>query len=265
MTEYNVLGTPLLATSYADLEKLCLEWARKPGPTGVEFANTQIVTMRRHDPEFAEIHGAFHYLVPDGMPLIWCMNRGGARLKDRVYGPTFMRKFMSHSPAGATHYLLGSTEEVGKLVRERFQRENPNIRFVGSFHGRCGPDGMLDRDAEVIEELNRLSPDFIWLGFGAPKQQTWVSKHLHLLKRGVVFTIGFGYDVNAGTKPDAPVWMQRVGLTWMFRLATEPKRLGPRYLKYNLLFLFYLLRDSIRGGAIKPVSRPLDSPAVQIR
>ena len=65
----------------------------------------------------------------------------------------------------------------------------------------------------------------------------------------MILTVGFAFDVNAGLKPDAPAWMQRCGLTWIFRLASEPRRLGSRYLKHNLLFLYYLLRDGLRGRA----------------
>ena len=93
----------------------------------------------------------------------------------------------------------------------------------------------------TADEINRLSPDFIWVGFGTPKQQAWVKRHKHLLRRGVILTVGFAFDVNAGMKPDAPGWMQRLGLTWVFRLASEPRRLAPRYLRYNFLFLWYLL------------------------
>ena len=89
----------------------------------------------------------------------------------------------------------------------------------------------------------------VWVGFGTPKQQAWVKQHKHLIRRGVILTVGFAFDVNAGMKPDAPDWMQGLGLTWIFRLCSEPRRLGPRYLRYNLLFLWYLLLDGLRGRA----------------
>ena len=159
-----------------------------------------------------------------------------------------MRRFLSDLPAGFSHYLLGGSEECGRRLRENFSKINPSLRFVGSFHGRCGTDGLLEGTAEqeVHEEINRLSPDFIWVGFGTPKQQAWVKRHRTLIRRGVILTVGFAFDVNAGMKPDAPAWMQRVGLTWIYRLASEPRRLASRYLRYNSLFLYYLLRD--RGG-----------------
>jgi N-acetylglucosaminyldiphosphoundecaprenol N-acetyl-beta-D-mannosaminyltransferase len=251
MHEYKVLGTPLLTTDYDGLGKLCLAWARENKCVALDFANTQIITMRRHDPEFRTLTSTDDVFPPDGMPLIWCLNAAGAGLKDRVYGPTFMRRFMEKVPPGFTHYLLGGSEECGARLKQSLSSVNPTLKFLGSFHGRCSVDGQLEgaSDQEVTDEINRLNPDFIWVGFGAPKQQAWVKKHKHLLKRGVILSVGFAFDVNAGMKPDAPAWMQRLGITWAFRFWSEPRRLGPRYLKYNFLFLWYLLVDGIRGKA----------------
>ena len=88
-----------------------------------------------------------------------------------------------------------------------------------------------------MEELQRLQPDYIWVGLGTPKQQAWVSRHKHLLGRGVIFGVGFAFDANAGLKPDAPLWMQRSGLEWFYRLITEPRRLAKRYLINNPIFV----------------------------
>lgn len=247
MTVLRVLDTSLLVTDYAALAEQARQWAQLPGARAVEFANTHIVAMSRHDPAFRRLIGACDYLIPDGMPLVWCLNRMGAGLQDRVYGPTFMRQFME-TVSESTHYLIGGSEACGELLRKRFGACNPQARIVGAFHGRCSADGRLEGAAgeEVMEELERLKPDYIWVGLGTPKQQAWVSRHKHLLARGVIFGVGFAFDANAGLKPDAPQWMQRSGLTWLYRLCSEPARLGPRYLKYNSLFLWYLLRHGLR-------------------
>ena len=251
MRTINLLGTPLLITDYDRLAADCLRWAREPRCRALDFANTQIVTLRRHDPAFRDLTESYDYFPADGMPLVWCLNRAGAGLRDRVYGPSFMRKFLASVPAHFTHYLLGGSEECGAKLQRRFQQLNPGVKFIGAFHGKCHPNGHLDGDAEskLIAELQQLSPDFIWVGFGTPKQQAWVRRHKHLLRRGVILTVGFAFDVNAGMKPDAPKWMQRCGLTWLYRLCSEPRRLGPRYLRYNFLFLYYLLQEGWRGSA----------------
>jgi N-acetylglucosaminyldiphosphoundecaprenol N-acetyl-beta-D-mannosaminyltransferase len=251
MKRMHVLEAPLLVTDYDELSSLCVRWSQAPRCRLLEFVNTQIVTMRRHDAGFADVMSAYDELVPDGMPLVWCLNRAGAGMQDRVYGPTFMRRFLGSAPAGSTHFLIGGSTECGARLREVFLKENPGLRFVGAFHGRCGADGSLEGDAEVelLREINRLGPDFIWVGFGTPKQQAWARRHKSLLKRGLVLTVGFAFDANAGMKPDAPDWMQRVGLTWLYRMVSEPRRLLPRYVKWNSLFLLYLVWDGIRGRA----------------
>lgn len=239
----DILGTPLVPTSYEELAEHCQSLLSRGGVSVVNMTNTQVVTMRRHHREFREITRSVDLFIPDGMPLVWCLNQRGAGLSDRVYGPTFMRRVLQ-KPAGITHYLLGGSEEIGRRLRERF----PETRFVGSYHGRCDEDGRLAGDAEkaVIEEINHLSPDFIWIGLGAPKQDLWIHKHKEMIKRGVIFAVGFAFDVNAGSKKDAPDWMQRLGITWFFRLLSEPRRLLGRYLKYNTLFLYYLLTDGLK-------------------
>ena len=247
----HVLRAPLLVTDYDELSSLCVEWARAPRCRLLEFVNTQIVTMRRHDAAFRDLMSAYDDLLPDGMPLVWCLNRAGAGLRDRVYGPAFMRRFLETAPAGSTHYLLGGSAECGARLKAVFSKRNPNVRFVGAFHGRCSAEGSLEGAAEreVVDEINRLSPDFIWVGFGTPKQQAWAGRHKPRLRRGVVLTVGFAFDANAGLKSDAPAWMQRGGLTWLYRMVSEPRRLGLRYVKWNSLFLYYLLRDGWRGQA----------------
>src|SRR5207244_8847607 len=86
-SQLHVLGTPLLLTDYSGLMAKCQEWARGGRCVALEFANTQIVVLRRHETEFREQTGAFDWFIPDGMPLIWCLIRAGAGLRDLVYGP----------------------------------------------------------------------------------------------------------------------------------------------------------------------------------
>ena len=247
MRTIDLLGTPLAATTYAELAQKCREWSRANGTHAIDFANTQIVTLRRHEAKFRTLTQQIDTFVPDGMPLVWCLNQMGANLSDRVYGPTFMRVFLDAPPDHSTHYLLGGSEVTGRSLRAQF----PQANFVGNFHGYCDTDGRLagEADERVISELNELSPDFVWIGLGTPKQYGWLHRNRQRLARGVFLTVGFAFDVNGGTKPDAPEWMQRRGLTWVFRIWSEPRRLLTRYLRYNSLFLFYLMKDALTGRA----------------
>ena len=243
-----VLGTQLLATSYADLRAEVLSSGGQGRPVVVDFANTQIVTMRRHDPGFARLTECIDLTAPDGMPLVWAMNARGAGLKDRVYGPTFTREFLASCTAGKTHYLVGGSEECGRQFRKRMTALNPSLNFVGGTHGFCSAEGVLEDDQAVLREIREKRPDFIWVGLGTPKQYGWISRIKPQLDHGVMLAVGFAFDVNAGMKTDAPMWMQRMGLTWVYRMASEPRRLIGRYLKWNTLFLWYLVREHPEGA-----------------
>ena len=243
---YNVLGTDLSALDYKRLGDRILSAARSPVALNVDFANTQIVTLRRHDPAFARLTKDTDLFLPDGMPLVWVMNLLGAGLSDRVYGPTFTKHFLESCPGNVSHYLVGGSEECGQRFRANLVATNPALRFVGGYHGTCSPIGEFEDDERVINELRSLRPTFVWVGLGTPKQYHWIARARACGVESIILAVGFAFDVIAGTKPDAPAWMQRHGMTWLFRLASEPTRLGPRYLKYNSLFIWYLAVDFFR-------------------
>ena len=244
-----VLGTSLMETTYEDLSTVLLEVGSSGGGVlAVDFANTHVVTMRRHDPKFMNLTACIDLIAPDGMPLVWAMNAKGANLEDRVYGPTFTRRFLATCPADKTHYLVGGSEECGRKFREQMLAMNSSLNFVGGYHGRCSADGELDDQKKVTAEILEKRPDFIWVGLGTPKQYAWIHRIKPQLDHGVLLAVGFAFDVNAGMKPDAPAWMQRLGLTWIHRMASEPGRLAGRYLKWNTLFIRYWIAEFVAGG-----------------
>ena len=263
---WSVLGTPLLCTNYDDLAAKCRKWTSESRLLGIEFANTHVATLRRHDPEYREEEEeAFDLFIPDGTPLVWALRLAGAPIRSTVYGPAFMRRMLEGSAGKSTHYLLGGSPECGDRLRQRFFSGDSGVKCVGSFHGSCNEDGLLEgaADAQVIDEINRLAPDYIWLGLGGTKQILWLERHKQLLRRGIIFGVGFGFDVNAGLKSDSPEWMHVAGLTWLFRMFSEPRRLAWRYVRYNTLFLAYMLWDGIRGRAVGRPARAMKAERVR--
>jgi N-acetylglucosaminyldiphosphoundecaprenol N-acetyl-beta-D-mannosaminyltransferase len=149
-----------------------------------------------------------------------------------------MRKFLVTCPAKFSHYFLGGSLECGKKLLERLLERNPQLNVLGSHHGYFTNEEVPN----ILKTIIASRPDFIWIGLGTPKQQELIQRLKPLLSSGILLAVGFAFDVNADTKPDAPAWMQRAGLTWTYRLATEPRRLAGRYLYWNTLFLYYLLK-----------------------
>jgi exopolysaccharide biosynthesis WecB/TagA/CpsF family protein len=244
-----VLGTDLACTDYDSLGIFLLHHSRTTRSFVVDFTNTHIVTLRRHDPQFRLTTSDVDLFIPDGMPLIWCLNMQGAALGDRVYGPTFFRKFLATCPPDRTHYFLGGNDECLSLLRRNLLRRNPALNIAAM------RNGYFHDDEPIVEDIERHNPDFLWVGLGTPRQQEFIHRWKTRLSAKVVLAVGFAFDVNAGTKPDAPLWMQRLGLTWLYRLASEPHRLWRRYTRFNTLFLYYTARDALLGTPTPTPSR----------
>jgi N-acetylglucosaminyldiphosphoundecaprenol N-acetyl-beta-D-mannosaminyltransferase len=245
-TTRRVLTTELACTDYNGLG----EFLKSRAATGnlpayaVDFTNTHIATMRRHDPTFARVTSSIDLFVPDGMPLIWCLNFKGAGLKDRIYGPTFMRVFLSSCPNHFSHFFIGGNEYCGKKLLSNLFAKNPIFNVVGAHHGICDSNGIMEGEKKLIAQIQDSKPDFIWVGLGAPKQYSFINNLKPLFSNTIFLAVGFAFDVNAGTKGDAPLWMQKNGLTWAYRVSKEPRRLFLRYLKWNTLFVYYTLCET---------------------
>lgn len=235
-----VLGTALAAIDYSEAVALVDSWAAdKSRARAVAAANTHVVTLARHDPGFAEALGKFDMVLPDGMPLVWCMNRSpGIALRDRVYGPNFMLRMLEQT--NGSHFFLGGNpgllqELVGKL-KARF----PRLGLAGMYAPPFGP-WEEEEDRAIIETISKSGADFVWVGLGCPKQEQWIARMKGRLPPAVYIGVGAAFAFHAGQVRQAPVWMQRLGLEWLFRLCMEPRRLWRRFVVYNSLFIYYLL------------------------
>lgn len=187
-------------------------------------------------------------ILPDGMPLVWTLNWAGANLQDRVYGPYFMRYVLEKTPRPWKHFFFGGRETTLARLKEEALKLNPDLDLVGTHSPPFGDWTGKDLD-EMAHVLNEADADFIWVALGGERQERWIIENQHRFKRGVFFAVGDAFELLAGSRSFAPSWMQRSSLTWIFRLWQEPERLWRRYLKYNTLYLFYLLRDGLRGNA----------------
>jgi N-acetylglucosaminyldiphosphoundecaprenol N-acetyl-beta-D-mannosaminyltransferase len=243
-----VLGVPLAATDYKEAVALTRSWV-EPRPEAVyavAAANTHLVALSRSNRPFAEALARFDLILPDGMPLLWTMNRCGAGLKDRVYGPTLMLHALAQP--GISHFLLGGTEEVLQSLTSQLRERYPGLILAGHYSPPFGdwPEGENER---IFQKIAASGAQYIWVGLGCPKQEHWIARHKANLPPGVYFGVGAAFAFHAGRVRQAPVWMQKRGLEWLFRLAAEPRRLWKRYVVYNTLFVVYLLLDALRRPA----------------
>lgn len=240
-----VLDSPIAMTTYAEAVQYVLDQVRTGTRVlAVEAANVHVVTLARTDSEFAESMRKFDLLLPDGMPLVWTLNRAGARLTDRVYGPTFMLKCLEateHLP-DIRHYLLGGTPEMLQSLELRLKTLYPSLNIAGSYSPPFG-DWPSSEDAAIRERIRASGANYIWVGLGCPKQEHWIARNKADLIPGAYFAIGAAFAFHAGKVRQAPSWMQKLGLEWLFRLLAEPRRLFRRYVVFNSLFLYHSARD----------------------
>ncbi|MEV8133603.1 WecB/TagA/CpsF family glycosyltransferase [Pseudarthrobacter oxydans] len=205
--------------------------------THVHLVNAYTIALAEKEPLYRQALSGPALNLPDGKPLAWAsaLRRQKPHLT-QVRGPTlFVDIFRLGWPLGVKHYLLGSTPEVlAKLVVE-LERRYPTAKIVGSesppFRSLT-PEELRRQDARI----NDSGAHIVWVGLGTPKQDFEVAR-LASSVTALPIAIGAAFDFIAGSKTEAPAWMIRMGLEWVFRLASEPRRLWRRYLLGNLLFI----------------------------
>lgn len=182
---------------------------------------------------------------PDGEPVAWMQRRLGERRAQRVAGPDLMpRIFELGVPLRLRHYLVGSTDDVLERIGKRF----PDVVFAGWSAPRVAGAGTISSD--LCAEIRAAQPDIVWCAFGAPKQELWMRRHAPLLAPAALLGVGAAFDFVAGAKPRAPIRMQALGLEWLHRLASEPRRLTRRYARTNSEFVIRAARDLV-GSALR--------------
>lgn len=239
-----VCGTPLTPTSYDEILAWILNPQVKNTPSVlVDLTNTYIVTLRHDDPKFHQATSTHDLFIPDSTPLVWCLNAltGKKTMNGHVYGPELLKRAMATTTNTVSHYLIGGTQACNQALLTNCEK-NPQWQSAGTHHGFFPPH---DYD-KMAQEIANTNPDIVWVGLGTPRQHQFSAILKKRLRRGIILNVGYAFDVNANTKKDAPHWMRRAGLVWLYRLASEPLRLGPRYLKHNSRFLILAIQQILQ-------------------
>jgi N-acetylglucosaminyldiphosphoundecaprenol N-acetyl-beta-D-mannosaminyltransferase len=245
--EVSVLGVPLAHADYDDT----MEWMDATiahGDKGyICVAATHTIMVCHEDPELREAVLNSSLTVPDGQPLVWAMNALGGNLTDRVYGPDLMARYCERAAANGTRMYLYGGRNQGALVQLalNLRQSYPGVKIVGGYSPPFRDLTEEEEDA-IVGEINGTQADVVWVGVGAPKQEKWMAAMRSRLDAGVLVGVGAAFDFHAGLVPQAPEWMQSAGLEWLYRMAQEPRRLGPRYVRYNPRFVTGFARQYAR-------------------
>ncbi len=195
-------------------------------------------------------------VLADGMPIVWASRLLGRPLPQRVTGadlvPALLDAADSNRPLRV--YLLGAGPGVAERAAAAIEKRWPAVRVVGTYSPPMGFENDEAENAKILRQIDAAAPDVLVVGLGAPKQELWVHAHRHGLRAKVALCVGATIDFLAGEKPRAPAWMRATGLEWLFRVASEPKRLLTRYARGAWVFPQLVWREWRTGSNAHPTS-----------
>jgi len=242
---YRILGIPISIVSMDRVLAIFDRWLADRHDRYVIFRDVHGVMRAQSDPELRRAHEEADIIAPDGMPLVWIAKFDGMKEISRVCGPDLLplvcQKGISN---GWRHYFVGGAPGVAELMVENLTQSYPGISIVGHC---CPPFRILseEEDEIICTNIRLASPDFIWVGLGTPKQENWMYAHRGRCGGAIMLGVGAAFDLYAGTVTRAPVWMQKLGLEWLFRLSSEPGRLWRRYLILAPRFVLLTFYDVV--------------------
>jgi N-acetylglucosaminyldiphosphoundecaprenol N-acetyl-beta-D-mannosaminyltransferase len=254
----DILGVNVSAINLPQCVAAIDSWIAARQQNYVCVADVHAIMESHWDDEFRRIHNAAALVTPDGMPLVWWCRLAGHRGSDRVYGPDLLLALCDHSvPRGYRHFFYGGEPGVAQQLAGRLRERFPGLKIVGT---TSPPFGAVS-DAEMLHaarEINVARADIVWVGLSTPKQERWMRHQLQHLDAAILIGVGAAFDFHSGRKPQAPRWMQRSGLEWLFRLMTEPRRLWRRYLTCLPVFVVLAVKQVVGLKAGRTNRRPPD-------
>lgn len=224
----HILDTRVDATSYEDATQRVIHWAKNRESRYVCVTSVHGVIEAHDNPALRPVWDRSDLNTPDGMPLVWGLRALGVPEARRVYGPTLMLHVCrAAAQEGLPIGLYGSTPETLDEFSSFLERTFPDIDVACQISPPFRP--LTDaEDAQYMRQISDSGVRILLVGIGCPKQEKWMAAHKDRLQT-VMIGVGAAFDFHAGRVPQAPNWMQKGGLEWLFRLLSEPRRLWSRY------------------------------------
>lgn len=243
-----ILGVQVAVSSYDEVVHHSLAWARERNSRALFFAAVHMIMETVDDPAFLLQLNQAGTVFPDGMPLVWALRALGESRAQRVCGPDATAALLAAAEtAGVPVGFYGGSQAVLDALTGAVRLRHPNLNVA---YAESPPFRALtpEEDSAIVERIASSGARLLFVGLGCPRQEHWIVEHLGRV-HAVMLAVGAAFDLIAGSKRRAPRWMQRCGLEWVFRFATEPRRLAKRYLKHNPRFVLMFLRQLLAGPA----------------
>lgn len=241
MEKIDILGSKINSTNMKEVLESVDVLIKSNKSHYVCVSNVHTVVTGIKDSKLQMITNKAIMAIPDGMPLTWIGKKRGHMKMSKCSGPDVMTElFRLSDEKGYTHYFYGGSEETLNKLKYNLQNKYPNLKIAGMY---SPPFRKLNEqeDNEIINRINQVKPEVLWIGLGAPKQEYWMYEHKDRIGASLMFGVGAAFNFHAGTVRRAPIWMQQHGLEWFYRLIKEPKRLWKRYFITNVKFAISLI------------------------
>jgi N-acetylglucosaminyldiphosphoundecaprenol N-acetyl-beta-D-mannosaminyltransferase len=250
----DVLGVEVSAINMEMAIDAVNAWVEREERHYVCVTGVHGVMESQRDRQLAAIHNASGLTTPDGMPMVWAGKAAGAHWMERVYGPNMMLAVLSQAHIrGWSSFFYGGAPGVPELLAERLAERFPGLEVAGTHSPPFRPLTPAEVE-ETAALINDSGAKLVWVGLSTPKQERWMAAMRPHLKAAVLFGVGAAFDFHTGRVKQAPAWMQRSGLEWLYRLSREPRRLWKRYLTNNPRFVLAILRQRPQLVGPPPVS-----------
>lgn len=231
-----ILNIPIDVISWDEIISCISLWAKERSTRIICICNVHSVITAQNNTEFRASILNSDIATPDGAPLAWVIRKYGHKNQNRINGPDLMWRYCEHiQNKEESIFIYGSSKDSLSLLIKNLLYSFPNIKIAGSF---SPPYRQLttEEDQVITNKINESGASVVWVGLGCPKQEIWMSSHYNKI-HAVMIGVGAAFDYHAGTIKRAPIWMQRYGMEWFFRMISEPKRLMRRYIVTNSLFI----------------------------
>ncbi|WP_079536747.1 WecB/TagA/CpsF family glycosyltransferase [Bradyrhizobium lablabi] len=256
-----VLGVNVCAIAMDDAIATLERWISEGCREYVCVTDVHAVMECRRDPLLRKIYNEAGMVTPDGVPVVYFLRLIGKKRTQRVYGPDLMREMTAVSGRrGYRQFYYGGDVGVAEKLKEALVGFVPGLQVAGTF---CPPFRKMTpaEDRAAVDAINAARPHIVWVGLGAPKQERWMAEHLGRIDAPVMIGVGAAFDFLSGTKRQAPQWMQRHALEWLFRLCSEPRRLWRRYAYIVPGFAFLAVGELMRRAIRPSEDAPSGSPS----
>lgn len=238
----NVIGVPISVVNLESATKFVKDNFDAIKGNYICASNAHTCVMAHDNKDYMKVQSESIMSLPDGKPLANVGKKKGYKIIEKTTGTHFMQEiFINNNFKDCKHYFYGNTEENLNIMIKKVKEKYPNLKI-------CGYEPSIFRELkdeevkELADRINKSEADFVWVGIGAPRQEILMNR-MKKMTNSIMTGVGGAFNILADLVNDAPMWMQKIGLEWFYRLIKEPRRLFKRYLITNSRFIYLNWRD----------------------